>query len=108
MRAITYSLTGDPHVLALVDKPIAEPGRGEVRVEVHRSGLNPTDWKSRQGSAPGQPIDPPQVPGQDGAGIIDAVGPGVDLTLIGQRVWIWEAAYQRAEGTSQEYAIAYS
>ena len=105
MRAITYSRSGGPEVLTLVDRPVGQPGPGEVRVQVHRSGVNPTDWKSRQGTEAGQPVDPPQVPGQDGAGVVDAVGPGVDPALVGQRVWIWEAAYRRTEGATQEYAI---
>lgn len=105
MRAISYSRTGDPDVLDLVDKPIGEPGPGEVRVRIHRSGVNPTDWKSRRGDGTGTPVDPPQVPNQDGSGVVDAIGAGVDAALAGQRVWIWEAAYQRPEGTAQEYAI---
>ena len=105
MRAITYDRTGDPGVLTLGDRPVAEPGHGEVRVRIHRSGVNPTDWKSRRGAEPGTPVDPPQVPDQDGSGVVDAVGAGVDEALRGTRVWIWESAYQRPEGTAQEYAL---
>jgi len=105
MRAITYSQTGDPDVLNLVDRPQAEPGPGEVRVRVHRSGVNPTDWKSRRGAEPGVLVDPPQVPNQDGAGVVEAVGPGVEEALVGLRVWAWETAYQRPEGSAQEYAL---
>ena len=105
MRAVTYRQTGGPDVLEVGDKEIREPGPGEVRVMIHRSGVNPTDWKSRAGSGPGQPVDPPQVPDQDGAGIVDAVGAGVEASLHGLRVWIWEAAHQRPEGTAQEYAL---
>ena len=105
MRAITYRQNGDPDVLTLVDKPLSEPGPGEVRVRIHRSGVNPTDWKSRRGTRPGNPVDPPQVPNQDGSGVVDAVGPGVEAALLGLRVWVWEAAYQRPEGTAQEYAL---
>ena len=76
-----------------------------MRVRIHRSGVNPTDWKSRQGGAESTAVDPAQVPGQDGAGVIDAVGPGVDAARIGRRVWIWEAAFKRAEGTTQDYAL---
>jgi NADPH2:quinone reductase len=76
-----------------------------VRVLVHRSGVNPTDWKSRRGSTAGAVVDPPQVPGQDGAGIVDAVGNGVDEALLGQRVWIWEAAFRRPQGTTAEQAV---
>lgn len=105
MRAVSYSRTGDPDVLSLIDKPIGEPGPGEVRVRILRSGVNPTDWKSRRGDGSGAPVDPPQVPNQDGSGVVDALGEGVDAALAGQRVWVWEAAYRRPEGTAQEYAI---
>ncbi|WP_033822736.1 zinc-binding dehydrogenase, partial [Kitasatospora sp. MBT63] len=70
---------------------------------VRVSGVNPTDWKSRSGAlAPGVSE---QVPNQDGAGVIDAVGPGVDPGRIGERVWVWEAAWRRAGGTAQEYTV---
>jgi NADPH2:quinone reductase len=106
MRAIEYSRTGDPDVLTMVDRPVPEPGAGEVRVRVHRSGVNPTDWKSRRGAQPGATVDPAQVPNQDGAGVVDAVGAGVEAALSGLRVWMWEAAHGRpAGGTAQEYTV---
>jgi NADPH2:quinone reductase len=105
MRAVAYLQTGDSGVLSVIDKALRDPGPGEVRVRVYRSGVNPADWKSRQGSAKVTQFNEPQVPGKDGAGIVDAVGAGVDAALVGQRVWIWEASYQRADGTSQEYTI---
>jgi NADPH2:quinone reductase len=105
MRAVSYRQTGDPDVLTLIDKSISEPGPGEVRVRIYRSGVNPTDWKSRRGSGEQTAVDPPQVPNQDGSGVVDAVGEGVEAGLTGQRVWVWEAAYQRPEGTAQEYAL---
>jgi NADPH2:quinone reductase len=104
-RAVVYTENGGPEVLRLVERAVPEPGPGEVRVRIHRSGVNPTDWKSRQGRGPGERVDPPQVPGQDGAGIVDAVGEGVDTAWHGIRVWVWEAAFQRPEGTAQEYAL---
>ena len=105
MRAVQYTETGDPSVLRLTDRADARPGPGEVAVRIHRSGVNPTDWKSRRGSEPGTPVDPPQVPNQDGSGVIEAVGEGVDQALSGLRVWVWEAAYQRPEGTAQDVAL---
>ena len=103
MRAVVYSQTGEPDVLHLVERPVPEPGPGEVRVRVLVSGVNPTDWKGRRGDAAGEPVDPAQVPNQDGAGTVDAVGEGVDPSRIGERVWLWEAAWQRIDGTAQEY-----
>jgi len=106
MRAIEYSVTGDPDVLSLVERPVPDPGPGEVRVRIHRSGVNPTDWKTRRGQAPGVAVHPPQVPNQDGSGVVEAVGQGVESALVGLRVWVWEAAHQRpAGGTAQEYAV---
>jgi NADPH2:quinone reductase len=98
-----YSQSGEPDVLHLVDRPLPEPGAGEVRVRVAVSGVNPTDWKARRGSSAGEPMDPPVVPNQDGAGTVDAVGEGVDPSRIGERVWLWEAAWQRVDGTAQEW-----
>jgi NADPH2:quinone reductase len=104
-RAVVYTRTGGPDVLTRVDKPLLEPDAGQVRVRIHRSGVNPTDYKSRRGGAESAVVDPAQVPGQDGAGVIDAVGRDVDPGRVGERVWIWEAAYQRPEGTVQDYAL---
>lgn len=105
MKAITYETTGGPDVLRLTDVAVPEPGNGEVLVAIHRAGVNPTDVKSRAGGAPGTPVDPPQTPGQDGAGIIEAVGQGVDAGLVGAPVWVWEAAWQRPTGTAAEYTV---
>jgi NADPH2:quinone reductase len=102
VRAIFYTQPGGPEVLQLGDRPTPEPGPGEVRVRVAFSGVNPTDWKSRSTT---QPPAGWQIPGQDGSGTIDAVGQGVDPVLIGERVWIWEAAYQRPYGTAAEYTV---
>ncbi len=85
-----------------VDRP--EPGPGEVSVKVHLSGINPTDWKSRSGATP-RAIDGFQIPHHDGAGVIDAVGEGVDPARIGQRVWLWMAAAGRRWGTAAEWTV---
>jgi NADPH2:quinone reductase len=107
MKAIVYSETGDPSVLRLVERDIADPAPGEVRVRIVVSGVNPTDWKSRSGSKAGEALPFAEVvPNQDGAGIIDALGAGVDRFAVGDRVWLAIAAYERANGgTAQEFAI---
>jgi NADPH2:quinone reductase len=102
VRAISYSQPGGPDVLQLGDRPTPEPGPGEVRVRLAFSGVNPTDWKSRSTADPGPGG---KVPDQDGSGTIDAVGEGVDPVLVGERVWIWEAAWQRPHGTAAEYTV---
>jgi NADPH2:quinone reductase len=90
----------------VVARPVPEPATGEVRVAVQVSGVNPTDWKARRRSAgDGQLPFPEVVPNQDGAGTVDAVGDGVDPSRVGERVWLWEAAWQRADGTAQEYVV---
>jgi NADPH:quinone reductase len=102
MRAVVYRENGPSSVLRLVERPMPEPEPGEVRVRVHVSGVNPTDWKSRAGT----PLSSPeQVPNQDGAGVIDSVGPGVEPDRLGERVWLWEAARQRTGGTAAEYLV---
>jgi NADPH:quinone reductase len=104
MRAAIYDSYGsaaDVLRVAELDRP--EPGPGEVRVRVELSGVNPTDWKSRSGATP-RPIDGLQVPHHDGAGVIDAVGEGVDQGRIGQRVWIWLAAASRW-GTAAQWSV---
>lgn len=105
MKAVVYSRTGPAaEVLRLVERPVPEPGSGEVRVRVHVSGVNPLDFKLRQGNGERTPY-PEVVPHQDGAGTIDAVGAGVDNLAVGQRVWLWEASFRRPSGTAQEYTV---
>ena len=98
MKAIIYNRAGNSGVLELSDRDIRDPGNGEVRVRVSVSGVNPTDWKSRANG----PVSSPKVPNQDGAGVVDAVGPDVAGFTVGDRVWLWDVAYQTTEGTAQQ------
>jgi NADPH2:quinone reductase len=102
MRAVVYGQAGGSDVLRIVERPEPSPGPGEVRVRMKISGVNPTDWKARQGG-PGRFAE--VVPNQDGAGVIDAVADGVPEERIGERVWVWEAAWQRSDGTAQELVV---
>jgi len=105
MRAALYDRHGAAReVLRVEDVERPEPGPGEVRVRVEFSGVNPTDWKSRSGATP-RPMDGFQIPHQDGAGVIDAVGEGVDAGRIGQRVWLWLAAAGRRWGTAAQWTV---
>jgi NADPH:quinone reductase len=105
MRAVIYAHSGDASVLQVVQRPLEEPAEGEVRIRVVVSGVNPTDWKSRSGAFGGSPAEP-TVPNHDGAGIVDAVGPGVTGIQAGDHVWVTLAADGRpASGTAQEYTV---
>jgi NADPH:quinone reductase len=105
MRAALYDRHGTAReVLRVEDVERPEPGPGEVRVRVEFSGVNPTDWRSRSGATP-RPIDGFQIPHHDGAGVIDAVGEGVDPDRIGQRVWLWLAAAGRRWGTAAQWTV---
>ena len=104
MRAVVYTESGDSSVLDLVERDLAEPGPGEVRVRIVRAGVNPTDWKFRAGGM-GELAFPEIVPGQDGSGVIDSVGPGVTDPAVGDRVWTMLAQHTRPGGTAQEYVV---
>jgi NADPH2:quinone reductase len=106
MKAVVHDQHGPAEaVLRLVDRDIAEPAAGEVRVRVVVSGVNPTDWKARTGLYSSDPTAE-SVPNQDGAGVVDAVGPEVDGIAVGDRVWLSLAAYERPRsGTAQEYTV---
>ena len=104
MRAIWYEGFGPAaEVLTLGEMPDPVPGPGEVLVRIHGSGVNPSDVKLRAGARPGAQMAFPRiVPHSDGAGVIEAVGRGVDRSRIGQRVWIWNGQWERAQGTAAE------
>ena len=102
MKAWHYDRTGPAaEVLTCSDLPTPEPGPGEVRVRIAWSGVNPSDVKSRGGARP-MPFAR-VIPHSDGSGTIDAVGPGVGLGRLGERVWLWNAAWGRCGGTAAEY-----
>lgn len=105
MRAVWYEKFGpadDVLIVGEMDTPV--PGPGEVLVRVHVSAVNPSDVKLRAGARPGAVMGFPRVvPHSDGAGVIEAVGEGVDPARIGARVWLWNAGWQRAFGTAAEY-----
>jgi NADPH:quinone reductase len=106
MRAAYYTEQGAAHdVLRLGEQPTPEPGPGEVRVRLRTSGVNPSDWKVRRGGFGRGLLAPLIIPHSDGAGDIDAIGPGVTGRAIGERVWIWNGQWKRAHGTAAEYIV---
>jgi NADPH:quinone reductase len=105
MRAAVYSSLGDSSVLEVVDRDLPEPHWGEVRVRLAVAGVNPTDWKFRAGATASELPFPEIVPGQDGAGVVDAVGNGVSGVSVGDRVWVLLAQHDHPIGTAAEYTV---
>jgi NADPH2:quinone reductase len=103
MKAAYYERVGPAReVLQFGDLPQPEPASGEVRVRMQWSGVNPSDVKSRLGLRSKQLPFSRVIPHSDGSGVIEAVGEGVAKERIGQRVWLWNAAWGRAHGTACE------
>jgi NADPH:quinone reductase-like Zn-dependent oxidoreductase len=102
MRAAWYDRNGPAReVLTVGQLPDPVPGQGEVLVDVKVSGANPSDVKSRAGARGGMAF-PRIVPHSDGAGVIEAVGSGVDKRRVGERVWLWNGQWRRPFGTAAE------
>jgi NADPH:quinone reductase len=102
MRAAYYEKNGPAREVLRVDEvDTPEPARGEVRVRLRTSGINPSDVKSRAGLT--RKIAFARViPHSDGAGEIDRVGEGVPSSRLGERVWLWNAQWRRHCGTAAE------
>jgi len=104
MLAGFYSKFGSAkEVLQVEEIQIPQLTKGQILVRLFNSGVNPSDYKMRLGSRP--LTGPFQIPGSDGAGIIEQVGDGVSKDRIGQRVWVFNAAFHRQYGTSAQFTI---
>ena len=104
MHAAWYEEFGAARdVLQLGDRETPKPGHGEVLVRLCASGVNPSDVKKRAGSFPNLLDDGYVIPNSDGAGVVEAVGDGVDASRAGDRVWVYQAQYGRRFGTAAEY-----
>jgi NADPH:quinone reductase-like Zn-dependent oxidoreductase len=119
MRGYGFSEVGGPDKQAFLDVPIPEPGPDELRVRVRAAGVNPGDWRVREGS---YGVTGPAVLGREVAGTVVALGPGVSEFAIGDEVfggcpgmvggWAEEAltiasfTARRPDGVSPEVAAA--
>jgi len=99
MRAARFDHYGDPDVLYIADVPTPKPGPGQVRIRVMAHAVNPIDWKVRSGTSPLVKQFPAGT-GRDAAGVVDAVGEGVDPELIGRSVM-----GLCADGAAAEYCV---
>ena len=104
MRAAWFESFGKAaDVLQFGELETPTAGPGEVLVRIHTSGVNPSDVKKRAGSFPNLLDAGLVIPNSDGAGVIEAVGNGVDASRIGERVWLYQAQFARQHGTAAEY-----
>ena len=103
MKAIWYDQTGPAReVLQYGDLPTPTPGQGQALIAIKASGVNPSDVGMRGGPAP--MAYPRITPNSDGAGIVEAVGPGVSSSWVGKRVWFYNGQRNgRAFGSAAEY-----
>ena len=97
MQAIRIHEIGGPEVLRLEEVPMPEPGPGEARVKLDAAGVNYIDIYYRDGRYKAQL---PGIVGQEGAGVVDAVGPGVTEVRVGERV-----AYASGKDSYAPYAV---
>ncbi|MDQ0643654.1 alcohol dehydrogenase catalytic domain-containing protein [Microbacterium murale] len=105
MRAVVQREFGGPQVLVVEETDLPDPAEGQVRVRVAAAGVHAVDTNIRQGDGPPSMPRPslPMTPGREVAGIVDAVGPGGDRSLIGTRV---VAHVGFLNGGYAEYALA--
>jgi NADPH2:quinone reductase len=101
MQAIVVRSLGPPEVLTCVAHPDPVPGAGEVRVRVHAAGVNFADTERRRGLY--QQVALPWIPGDEAAGVVEAIGPGVASSWLGRRVAFWAP---ETSGSYAELALA--
>ncbi len=107
MFAVIIEETGGPDVLRYGEIATPEPGPDDIRVRIAYAGVNPADWKNRQGMlAAFRPYTFPCVIGFDAAGVVDAVGANVSGFTPGDRVFTPTNHGQGGQGSYAEFAIA--
>jgi NADPH:quinone reductase len=103
MRAVAIPHFGGPEVLAVVDLPRPKPGRGEILMRIVAAGVNPVDWKVRQGRLARLPHAFPLIPGWDAAGVLEELGEGCQRFRKGDRVFAYARKPFLQWGTYAEY-----
>ncbi|WP_217141000.1 NADP-dependent oxidoreductase [Streptomyces sp. AC627_RSS907] len=88
MKKVSFAEFGGPDVLRLIDAEEPHAGPGQVRIAVRAAGVNPVDWRIREGQVLGaHPVELPAGVGLDAAGVVDEVGEGVGGVAVGDRVF---------------------
>ncbi|MGC9443071.1 NADP-dependent oxidoreductase [Streptomyces sp. WG5] len=88
MRKVIFAEFGGPDVLRLVDAEEPHAGPGQIRIAVRAAGVNPVDWRVREGQVLGaHPVRLPAGVGLDAAGVVDEIGEGVEGIEVGDHVF---------------------
>ncbi|MET8554220.1 NADP-dependent oxidoreductase [Streptomyces sp. NPDC004959] len=99
MKKVSFAEFGGPEVLRLIDAEEPHAGPGQIRIAVRAAGVNPVDWRLREGQVLGaHPLELPAGVGLDAAGVVDEIGEGVRDVAPGDRVF--------GEGTSTYAELA--
>lgn len=101
MKAVQIHSFGGPEVLQFEDAPRPEPGAHQVLVRVHAAGVNPVDWKIREGKLGQIPL--PSIMGSDFSGEIEALGPRVEEFRVGEPVF---GSVADESGSYAQYCLA--
>ncbi|WP_328895039.1 NADP-dependent oxidoreductase [Streptomyces sp. NBC_00236] len=100
MKKVSFAEFGGPDVLQLIDAEEPHAGPGRIRIAVRAAGVNPVDWRVREGQVLGaHPTELPAGVGLDAAGIVDEIGEGVDGVEVGDRV------FGEGSSTYAEFAV---
>jgi len=100
-RFAQYAELGGPEVIHVVEGAVPAPGPGRVLVEVRAAGVNPFDAKIRSGGRPSEPLKSPRGVGYDGAGVIAALGEGVEGWAVGD-----EVIFRGTQGAAASHVLA--
>jgi NADPH:quinone reductase-like Zn-dependent oxidoreductase len=104
MKALVIDQYGGPEVMRIADLPVPAPGLGDVLVRMETSNVNPIDWKIREGYLGKMfPVQFPRILGRDGAGIVTALGEGVEGFAVGDPVF--GMGVPTRNGPHSEYAL---
>jgi NADPH:quinone reductase-like Zn-dependent oxidoreductase len=105
MKAVRIHHYGGPEVLRYEDAPRPQPGTGEVLIRIHAAGVNPVDWKIREGYLKDMlPCSLPLIPGWDVSGVVEKTGPGVSRLKEGDEVYGMPDISR--DGAYAEYIVA--
>src|ERR1700678_3564787 len=87
-KTYVHTALGGPETQQFLDLPVPEPAAGQILIKVRAAGVNPADWKRRSNfSGTATPLTAPQPMGLEAAGVIEAIGPGVEDFAVGEEVF---------------------